>query len=453
MERTIYAVSTPPGRGGIGVVRLSGLLTKEILHRVFPGKTFPPRRMVYGRLTDGAGRLLDQAMGVFFPGPSSYTGEDLGEIHAHGNPALLDGIMEAIQKAFPESRPAQPGEFTKRAYLNGRMDLMSAEAVMEVISAQSQAALSASLRHLTGETGDAIRRIRDTVQTAVAGLEAAIDFPEEDWERPAVEAALGQLRAAYEEISSLRDSYATGRLIRDGIRCTMVGRPNAGKSSLLNAIAGFERAIVDETPGTTRDVLEYPFSHRGQLIRLLDTAGRREVESGAEATGLRLGETAAREADVVLLVLDGSRPIGEEDREAAALTRGRPTVVALNKTDLDFYLSIQDVEQLVEPGARIVPTSASEGTGIENLLDAVLEQAGWREDVGSAVITSARQRDCLSRSREALGRALSAQEMGAPFDLISMDAMDALIPLMELTGEDARAAVIDTIFAKFCVGK
>lgn len=451
-QQTIYAVSTPPGRGGIGVVRISGSGAKQALCALLRRKTFLPRRMVYAAAYGPGGELLDRVMAVFFPGPESYTGEDMGEIHAHGNPVILEGIMAAVAAFVPGARPAQPGEYTKRAYLNGKMDLTAAEAVMEAISAQSRGAAAASMRHLSGETGAVFRGIREGIKHAAAGLEAAIDYPEEEWEEGAVLEAMDRVRAARGELDRLTESYRSGRLIREGVCCTIVGRPNVGKSSILNAAAGFERAIVDEAPGTTRDVLEYPFTHRGQLIRLRDTAGRREAGSGPEAAGLRLGEAAVAQADVVLLVLDGAMPLGEGDAGAIALCAGRPAVAAINKGDLPAVLTPEAVAAALEPGTPVLTLSARTGEGITELMDAVLRRAGLEEGE-AAVITSARQRDCLARARAALDRALSAHGAGVPYDMVSMDVMDALSALMELTGEDARAAVIDAIFADFCVGK
>ena len=451
-EDTICAVSTPPGRGGVGIIRISGGKTRTILEALMPErKVFPPREMVFGPLRDRDGGVLDEAMAVYFSAPHSYTGEDVAELHCHGNPTLLDWVMERIKEICPESRSAQPGEFTKRAYLNKKMDLLEAEAVMDLISATNREALAVSLHQMEGALGQALHPIIERVRLATAGMEAAIDFPEEDWEVEAVDTAITGLREAYGALEDLCNTYHRGRLLMEGIRCAMVGRPNTGKSSLLNAVAGYERAIVDKEEGTTRDVLEYPFSFRGQTIRLMDTAGRRENVNGPEAVGLRLGEWAAQESDVALLILDGSRALTQEDQEAAQLVRNKNVVIALNKTDLPLLVGEEEAATLV-PRAKVVAISALAARGLDTLFAAVLEAAGTVESTG-VVITNARQRDCLLAARDSVLKALSAHDRGMEYDLVSLDAMEALASLMELTGETARESVIDTIFAQFCVGK
>ncbi len=453
MNDTIFALSTPPGRGAIAIIRLSGPSAKIALDSCFFPKhdAILPRMMTYGHIRDGED-VIDEAMAVFFPAPGTYTREDMVELQCHGSPVIAHAILQMLSKIPLNLRPAQPGEFTRRAFESGRLDLSEAEAVMDLLSSESEQASKVALRQLRGSVSSKIHGIIELIVLGMASIEAGIDFPEDDWEQQANEDGFELLQKALAAIQSLGKSYRSGRLIQDGIRIAIVGRPNVGKSSLLNALAGFERALVSEEAGTTRDVVEHAISYRGIAVRLLDTAGMRLKASALEKRGMDMGSRQLETADIAVFIVDGSEPLNEDDIMAASLFSEIPVIAAINKSDLPQILGEKDVLALCPGALKLQNLSAQKGEGVEELLSACLDTLDLSSEQ-SECITSARHAQALQNAEALLTSAISAYQSGTPADVAALDARAAMRSLGEITGETLSDSVIDTIFSTFCIGK
>lgn len=450
---TIAAIATPVGSGGIGVVRISGPQALWIARRVTRRDRDPkPRYAHLARVYDGNNELIDQALLLFMPGPASYTGEDVAELSCHGGPVALRRVLDTILAAG--ARPAGPGEFTLRAFLNGRLDLAQAEAVADLVAAPTPAALAVAANQLAGRLSDAVAEMRSACLDLLAQMEAEVDFDEDEvppMDRVRLASTLDSLH------QRLRDTLATagrGIMQRHGVRVALVGSPNVGKSSLMNALLSTDRAIVTEIPGTTRDVLEESFDLDGVPIVLNDTAGLRETHDPVETLGVERSSRALDGADAAILVLDASRPLLRNDETAAARVRAaaKPTIVALNKRDLPHAVRPDDVRDLA-PRAPVVHTAAirEDVNELRQALRHVIGLAG--ADGGLALVASVRHQEALSRARDELAGARRAVAEDQPSDFVSIGVRGAVNALGEITGESATEDLLDVIFSKFCIGK
>lgn len=437
----IYALATPLG-GAIAVVRVSGAGTETLLKRCFTGRG-APREMAYGRVVDERGETLDQAMAAFFPGPRSYTGEDMAELYLHGGQATVRRVLALLGR---HARSARPGEFTQRAFLNGKLDLAQAEAVMDLINAGAERGAKSALAQLEGGLSRRIAAVEGMLLDALSGLEAAIDYPEE-LEDDVTSALPGTLAAAETELRTLTSAGLSGRVLREGARVALVGRPNAGKSSLLNALAGTERAIVTQYAGTTRDVLEEAVSMEGVPVTLFDTAGIRVADDPVERIGVARARSAAEQADLLLLCFDLAAPLSEEDFALLRETESRPRIAVCNKSDLPALWS---AETLAAQGLATLTVSAETGEGLPALRHAIA--ASVAPEAESALVTNARHIEALCRAAASVTEARQ-NAGGAELELVATDLRDALDALGQITGRAAAADLIERIFAKFCVGK
>ncbi len=457
----IAAIATGGNPTAIGIVRVSGAGCFALCERVFRaanGRAFgeqAPRKLVFGEMLDAAGRVVDQGLAVRFPGPGSFTGEDCAEFHCHGSPVVLRELLASLFAAG--ARQAQAGEFTKRAFLNGRLDLTQAEAVIDLIDAETAAAARNAAAQLEGGLRRTLEPIQDALLEITSRFYAVVDYPDEDIEdvRPAEIAA--SLRSAEEALARLLASCQRGKVLKSGVRTAIVGRPNAGKSSLLNALAGYERAIVTDIPGTTRDTVEEPVVCGGVLLRLTDTAGIRATEDTVEKLGVERSRRAVASADLVIVLVDGTGGITAEDQEILTLAQTAPHyIVAMSKSDLlpeGFAHILRQDKNARTPDAFLSLSSVTPG-GLDLLEDAVAEifPAGEPGEAGS-LLTDQRQEDAARRALEAVRRALEALESGLTPDAVLTDAEEALDALGELTGRTAREEIVSRIFSRFCVGK
>lgn len=453
---TIAAVSTPPGEGGIGIIRLSGPAALLIACRVFRRANGQPLRdpaayrLYYGHIVrPDSGEIVDEVLVSVMRAPHSYTCEDVVEISGHGGPAPLRAILALV--CAEGARPAQPGEFTQRAFLNGRIDLTQAEAVLDTIRARTDAGLRAAQYTLRGDLGLRVRALRGRLVSLLASLEVAIDYADEDITFLTPVEIAAEIAALRSEVDALVASHAKGKLLREGASTVIIGRPNTGKSSLLNVLLGEARAIVTEVPGTTRDVIEEQIDLGGIPLRLLDTAGIRHTEDVVERIGVERSRASLAQADLVLLVLDRSMPLREEDRELLEAIHGRPAIIVLNKADLPAAVAAQAI---AAPSAPVVELSATTGAGIpalERTMRALLFGDGVVTE--SPQLANLRQRQAAVSAWQALGEAATTLEHGGTEELLAVDLMAAAAALGEITGDDVREEVIHDLFARFCVGK
>jgi len=434
---TIAAISTPPGEGAVALIRISGPGGPAILRGIFqPG--FPvPRRATYGKIHDG-GRVLDQVLVTVFPGPASYTGEDMVEIGCHGGILLAASLLELVLRSG--ARAAEPGEFTHRAFLNGKIDLTRAEAVMDLISARTPLALRAAAEQLQGRIGEEADAIRAGVLELVAHLEAFIDFPEEGIDPATGDALQEKMAAALGRIDGLLSTASSGRVLREGVRVAIVGRPNVGKSSLLNHLLGIERAIVSPLAGTTRDTIEESACLRGILFRLTDTAGLRETADPVEREGVERAQRTLERADLVLHVFDAT----EEFQEP--VLREREILVA-NKADL--------VAEAAALPANALRVSAKTGAGLPRLIEAMIrETCGQHLSASdSLAAVNARHKALLESAKASLARASSLLASGSPPELTAIELRDALDAVGRITGAADTEEILGEIFGNFCIGK
>ena len=449
MSHAIAAVSTGNQVSAIGIIRLSGDDCVSIAQRVFSRNLLdaPNRKLILGCLKDTQGRTIDQCMAVVSRAPHSYTGEDTVEFHCHGSPALLAAGLDSLYAAG--ARPARRGEFTKRAFLNGKLDLTQAEAVIDLIEAETADAAA----NAAGQVGGALQKKLDPIYRTLTDLcshfHAVLDYPDEDIEDFGLSNYASALRQAAKALYDLLGTYHQGRILRQGVTAAIVGRPNVGKSSLLNALAGFERVIVTDIPGTTRDTVEQSVLVGSTRLRLIDTAGIRETGDTVEALGVRRSRQALEQADLVLFVCDGSQPLTPEDREIMDACCDAPHAIALvNKVDLG---------QVVEPGdlpfLNVICTSLPEGRGLDQLADVIdLEFQGETPCDGS-ILTNSRQYDACRRAYEAMLRALKGLQLGLTPDAVLTDVEEAMEAMGEVTGATVREDITARIFERFCVGK
>ena len=449
MSHAIAAVSTGNQVSAIGIIRLSGDDCVSIAQRVFSRNLLdaPNRKLILGCLKDTQGRTIDQCMAVVSRAPHSYTGEDTVEFHCHGSPALLAAGLDSLYAAG--ARPARRGEFTKRAFLNGKLDLTQAEAVIDLIEAETADAAA----NAAGQVGGALQKKLDPIYRTLTDLcshfHAVLDYPDEDIEGFGLSNYASALRQAAKALYDLLGTYHQGRILRQGVAAAIVGRPNVGKSSLLNALAGFERVIVTDIPGTTRDTVEQSVLVGSTRLRLIDTAGIRETGDTVEALGVRRSRQALEQADLVLFVCDGSQPLTPEDREIMDACCQAPHAIALvNKVDLG---------QVVEPGdlpfLNVICTSLPEGRGLDQLADVIdLEFQGETPCDGS-ILTNSRQFDACRRAYEAMLRALKGLQLGLTPDAVLTDVEEAMEAMGEVTGATVREDITARIFERFCVGK
>jgi tRNA modification GTPase len=446
---TIAAIATPPGTGGIGIVRTSGPAVERIAGAVFhraAGGAWETHRLYHGQVVGACGSVLDDALAVLMRAPRSYTGEDVLELHCHGSPVVLRLVLEAVLQAG--ARPARQGEFTKRAFLNGRLDLSQAEAVGALIQARTPEGAALAVRQLAGQLSAHLDDLRARLIEIKGLLEARIDFADEDLDLDgnAIPRLLDDVRR---DAEGLLGTYERGRLLRDGLRVVITGRPNAGKSSLMNALLGEERAIVTALPGTTRDVIEECADFLGVPVVLSDTAGLREAGDEIERLGIDRALFAVERSDVNLLVLDASA--APESLESFRLPDGG-TVIALNKIDLPSAWEERRVAALAER-FPLVRVSATERLGLDELRRAVVGVAGSLGREGTPVLTSVRQRDALGKVAAAVENALASWKRGLPADLVAVDVQAALDHAGSVTGLVTSEEVLDTIFSQFCIGK
>lgn len=454
VPETIVAIATPPGRGGIGIVRLSGSLSREIAEGVI--RTSLPLEHARARFAEivevegDAPRKLDEALVTWFAGPASYTGEDVVEIAAHGSPVVLDYLVR--QALSLGARLAHAGEFTERAFLSGRIDLTQAEAVRDLIDAQTLMQARMAAGQLGGALSRRVAPIKEQLLVLIATLEAGVDFAEDDIDVLPAREIVERLRVIATGLSPIAASYQQGRLVRDGLKLALVGRPNAGKSSLFNRLVERDRAIVTAMPGTTRDPVTEVVVMGGIPVELVDTAGLRASMDEAEAIGIEKTNEAIAEADVVLLVLDassngGSLRLHEEEREILDRLKGRKTLAVMNKMDL-----LADGADQAEPDVAFV--SALQGTGIAELRERILGlivEGNAEEQTG--MLTSLRHYEAVSVTDGAVGAAVDAVKAGIPHEMVLLDLYTALEGLDRLTGATAPDEVLRRIFSTFCIGK
>ncbi len=451
---TIAAIATGGAPTAIGVIRISGPEADAAASRVFcadSGRAFDalePRKMVLGTLRDREGRTLDHGLAVRFPSPGSYTGEPSVELHCHGSPMAMGEILSALFAAG--ARQAKAGEFTRRAFLNGKLDLTQAEAVIDLIDAETAAAARNAAAQLGGTLGRSISAVYDDLTDLTSRFYAVVDYPDEDIEDLQQAQIQKTLRSADETLSTLLATCDRGRVLKHGVRTAILGRPNVGKSSLLNALAGYDRAIVTSAAGTTRDTLEESVVCGGILLRLTDTAGLRDTADPIEALGVDRARDAASRAQLSLLVLDGSEPLTPEDLAAMDLAAAAPRSMAVvNKADLPLRLELETVANRF---SRVVSISAMGNQGLDALETAVAELFPTGEASGE-VLTDPRQQEAVSRARDAVHRAIEAMGTGLTPDAVLTDVEEAMNALGELTGRTAREDIVSAIFSRFCVGK
>ena len=455
---TIAAISTPPGPGAIGILRLSGPRAVEVAQASFrplnktPLSQHRPHELVYGDLLDRDGQPIDRVLCTFSRGPVSYTGEDTAEFQCHGSPMVLSLGLEALFSRG--ARQARAGEFTRRAFLNGKLDLAQAEAVGDLLEARSREGARHAAGQLTGALSRRIAGVYSALVDIMAHFHAVLDYPDEDIDPFRMEELSGQLSRQEAALRALAGSYRRGQYIRDGVPCAIVGRPNAGKSSLLNALVGFDRAIVTNIPGTTRDTVEERAELGGVTLRLIDTAGLRDSDDPIEQLGVERSRAAMEEAALVLLVVDGTEKATREDADLARAIAGtgKPWVLVRSKGDLAGE-NADDLAALAE-GAPLVSLSARTGEGLDDLgrTVATLFPQGT-EDKAGELITNARQAEAAGRALDCVVRAGQALTDGVTPDALLTDVEEALEALGELTGQSVREDVTDRIFSKFCVGK
>lgn len=443
-QTTIAAIATPPGEGALAVLRLSGPESGEILARVFKSRAsaaeMPPRRACFGRIIED-GKAIDEVLVTRFAAPASHTGEDVVEITCHGGVLVTAKILELLLRHG--ATPAGPGEFTLRAFLNGKLDLTQAEAVMDLIRARSPRALRAAAEQLEGRIGREANAIRDALLRTVAHLEAYIDFPEEGIDSDTDFILLESMRQVRGRIVSLLDTADEGRVLREGVRLAIYGRPNAGKSSLLNRLLGYERAIVSALPGTTRDTIEEYATLHGIPFRIVDTAGIRQVTDSVESEGVTRARKAAAAADVLLVVLDASDPQPApplpESGEAVVLT-------VFNKTD---------IAPAAQPPNDAIPISCKTGAGLPELVDRLADIVGLRHlrAADSPAAINARHKACLSRALDSLDKAIHARQNGLEPELVAVDLRAAMDAAAEISGRIDTEDILGEIFASFCIGK
>lgn len=455
MPDTIAAIATIQAPSAIGIVRLTGPDTRRILDGVFapangrPMSAQTPRKLVFGRALDRSGGVIDEALAVLFPGPNSYTGEDCAEIHCHGSPVVLDEVLAA---AFARgARQARGGEFTQRAFLSGRMDLIQAESVADLIDAESAGAARNAVGQLQGRMSRSVGGIYDALMDVVSRFYAIVDYPDEEIE-PLQQAQIEQtLAESAERLDALLATFSRGRLLKSGVPAVILGKPNAGKSSLLNALLGYDRAIVTDIAGTTRDTVEEKVLVGSVLLRLCDTAGIRDAADTVERLGVERAQQAAQRAELALLVLDGSAPLTREDEEAIAAARqARRMLVLVNKADLPQVL---DTAALRVRFGEVIPLSAHSGAGVDALCRAVEELFAGGETPRGELLTNARQAESAQRALDAVRRAEQALRIGLSPDAVLTDAEEALEALAEFSGKRVRDDLVATIFSRFCVGK
>lgn len=454
IEDTIAAISTPQGEGGIGIVRVSGSQAEAIGHRLFRfrrGSAFVSHFLHYGTVAEPAGgAVIDEAMAVLMRAPHSYTREDVLELHCHGGMLVMERILASALACG--ARLAEPGEFTRRAFINGRVDLTQAEAVMDVITAKTEAALTLAQRQREGALSVRIDAIRQALTRSLAFIEASIDFPEDDIGETDTTALRAGVSGALEEIGQLLAGFDEGRILREGISVLIVGKPNAGKSSLLNCLLRDNRAIVTHIPGTTRDIIEETVNLGGLAVRLLDTAGIRHTDDVVEREGITRALDKIPLADLVLFVLDSSRPFGDEDRMILDAVRKKTTIAVLNKCDLSpapqFPLEIGEM-----PHTALSARSGAGVDGLRDLIRATFLHGSALDSREFVVLSRARHRDALVSARSALGQFLSGLGEGRELETLAIDLRDALFAVGQVTGATATDDVLDVIFSSFCIGK
>ena len=458
MSEPIAAIATPPVPSAIGIVRVSGEGAIEAASAVFRAASGRPlaacesRRLVYGTLLGPDGAPIDQVLATLSRAPHSYTGEDTAELQCHGSPAVLAMALEAL---FAQGvRQAGPGEFTKRAFLNGKLDLTQAEAVADLLEAETPAAVRQAAGQLSGALSRRVAALYDGLVDLMAHFHAVLDYPDEDIDPFRADTIREGLDAAHTGLEALLRTYDRGRYIAGGVPCVLIGRPNAGKSSLLNALVGYDRAIVTDVPGTTRDTVEERAELGGVTLRLIDTAGLRDSDDPIEQLGVERSRAAMDEAALVLLVVDGTEKATREDADLARAIAGtgKPWVLVRSKGDIAGE-NADDLAALAQ-GAPLVSLSARTGEGLDDLGRAVEELfPQGSEDKAGELITNARQAEAAGRALDCVVRAGQALTDGVTPDALLTDVEEALEALGELTGQSVREDVTDRIFSKFCVGK
>ncbi|MBR3887514.1 MAG: tRNA uridine-5-carboxymethylaminomethyl(34) synthesis GTPase MnmE [Clostridia bacterium] len=448
--KTIVAISTPAGNGGIGIVRMSGDSSLEILKKIFkPVKSgdFEPNVMRLGEIIDSEGNVVDQVLVSYFKAPKSYTGEDICEVNCHGGYIASKKVLELLLENG--ATPAAGGEFTKRAFLNGKMDLTQAEAVADLINSKTEKEGKASAAQLEGKLGRNIREIKDGIVDLLADIEADIDYPEyEDIEDVKNERIISTLDEQIEKLDKLEKSFESGKILKNGILTAIIGKPNVGKSSLMNVLLKEDRAIVTEIAGTTRDTIEEYVNLKGISLRLVDTAGIRDTEDIVENIGVEKSKKALNDAELVLFLVDGSKELSDEDKKLYEEIKTKNHIVIKNKIDLDEKeLSLND--------GNIVKISAKTGEGITELEDKIEELFNLKnlESENELIITNIRHKDLINKAKNGLIKANNTVKDGLPVDMISINIQEAIKDLCEILGESISDDVLNRIFEKFCVGK
>ena len=456
LDDVIAAISTPMGVGGIGIVRMTGTGCIEIADKIFIGKKKLTEKVThtlsYGKITDLDGEIIDEVLVSVMKAPHTYTKEDIVEINCHGGSLVTRRVLEAVLKAG--ARIAEPGEFTKRSFLNGRIDLTQAEAVIDLIESKTELSRQAAVNQLEGRLKTAVREMRDEILDMIASIEAVIDYPDYDIEDETygnMEKGATKLLATMEKLLEGADR---GKIIRDGLQTVIVGKPNVGKSSLLNWLLEEDRAIVTDIPGTTRDTVEEYLNIDGIPIKIVDTAGIRQTGDVVEQMGVEKSKAYAEKADLVIMMLDGSRPLEAEDREILSFIKDKKTIVLLNKVDLEQKLSLEELEEYI-PEEQILFISVKKNKGFDTLIDALKNMFldGHAASADDALLGNTRHKDALYRAKEAMEHCMETITMRMPEDFISLDLQDANRALGEITGDTSDDEIIDRIFTKFCLGK
>lgn len=459
IDDTIAAIATAPGEAGIGIVRLSGPMAVEILDQVFvpsKGKSikeFSSRRLTHGYIVHPHTQdKIDEALVVYMKGPHTYTAEDVAEIDCHGGIVPVRRILSLVLSMG--ARAAEPGEFTKRAFLNGRIDLAQAEAVMDVISAKTEKGFDIALGQLEGSLSKEVHKIRNNILEMIAHITVNIDFPDEDIEEITYHGLEKQAKEIVGIIDTLLATAHSGKIIREGLKTVIIGKPNVGKSSLMNALLKESRAIVTEIPGTTRDVIEEYVNIQGIPLKIVDTAGIRETEDLVEKIGVERSKEFFNKADLIIFVLNASEPLTEEDRQIIGLVNDRDAIILLNKTDLPMVVNEGELQEML-PGKKVIRISVTEGIGLKEIEDTIAQMVygGQVKHKELSLVTNVRHQNALERAKRSMEDAVKAIQTNMPLDFVEVDVRDCWEYLGEITGDTVGEDIIDRIFANFCLGK